>query len=255
MPKSPHLLKVGVGCNNSLGAKSHSAAGNFQSLKALKIALLPERRSDTLVSKPQTPKHVAAVASSSHRFYLSHVAVCHSMEKKAKLRLSSELGRDGRTVELCKLSTEVYTYIWHLSMLFLGLRCGHRKVVTDLCKKLDESPVCQRPWQWERSWRQRRGAWLFAIIIISTQCTSCQMKTSLFLKAKASDIARCAEPWNNKVVDSTLPLSKCCTVNCCEGKFLESLSQPPILAAAFNSNLMQVAHHQQRQKFVNRANG
>jgi hypothetical protein len=27
------------------------------------------------------------------------------------------------------------------------------------------------------------------------------------------------------------------------------------LAAAFNSNLMQVAHHQQRQKFVNRANG
>ncbi len=140
-------------------------------------------------------------------------------------------------------------------MLFLALRCGHTKVVTYLCKKLDESPVCQRSWQWKRSWRQRRGAWLFAIIIISTQYTSCQMKTSLFLKTKASDIARCAEPWNNKVIDSTLPLSKCGTVNCCEGKFLESLSQLPILAAAFNSISMQVAHHQQRQKFVNRTMG
>ncbi len=121
MPKPPHLLKVGVGCNNSLGAKSHSAAGNFQSLKAHKIALLPERRSGTLVSKHQTPKRVAAVASSCHRSYLSHVAVCHSMEKKAKLRLSSELGRDGRTVQLCKLSTEVYTYILASQHAFFGI--------------------------------------------------------------------------------------------------------------------------------------
>jgi hypothetical protein len=76
MPKPPHLLKVGVGCNNSLGAKSHSAAGNFQSLKAHKIALLPERRSGTLVSKHQTPKRVAAVASSCHRSYLSFNSCC-----------------------------------------------------------------------------------------------------------------------------------------------------------------------------------
>jgi len=104
--KPPHLFKVVV------GAKSGSVAGSFQSLEAHKIApspvLLPERRrSGILVSKLQTPKHIPALASSCHRSYPSHgVAVRRSMEKKVKLRRSSELGSiDGRTVRLCKLST------------------------------------------------------------------------------------------------------------------------------------------------------
>jgi hypothetical protein len=104
--KPPHLFKVVV------GAKSGSVAGSFQSLEAHKIApspvLLPERRrSGILVSKLQTPKHIPALASSCRRSYPSHgVAVRRSMEKKVKLRRSSELGSiDGRTVRLCKLST------------------------------------------------------------------------------------------------------------------------------------------------------
>jgi hypothetical protein len=103
--KPPHLFKVVV------GAKSGSVAGSFQSLEAHKIAptpILPERRrSGILVSKLQTPKHIPALASSCRRSYPSHgVAVRHSMEKKVKLRRSSELGSiDGRTVRLCKLST------------------------------------------------------------------------------------------------------------------------------------------------------
>jgi len=69
--KTSTPIESRCGAQYSLGAKSHSAAGNFQSLKAHKIALKPERRSGTLVSKPQTPKHVAAVASSCHKSYLS----------------------------------------------------------------------------------------------------------------------------------------------------------------------------------------
>ncbi|KAH9566345.1 hypothetical protein CY35_04G126100 [Sphagnum magellanicum] len=103
--KPPHLFKVVV------GAKSGSVAGSFQSFEAHKIApspvLPPERRSGILVSKSLTPKHIPALASSCRRSYPSHgAAVRRSMEKKVKLRRSSELGSiDGRTVRLCKLST------------------------------------------------------------------------------------------------------------------------------------------------------
>jgi hypothetical protein len=104
--KPPHLFKVVV------GAKSGSVAGSFQSLEAQKIApspvLLPERRrSGILGSKSQTPKLIPSLPSSCRRSYPSHgAAVRCSMEKKVKLRRSSELGSiDGKTVRLCKLST------------------------------------------------------------------------------------------------------------------------------------------------------